>query len=427
MKKLIYLFLLMPSILFSQWTQLPTGTNMSFFSSSFVNPDTGWAAGGSVYYTSNGGNNWILFYDTPAGDRLDCMMFKNAFTGWAGSYQGWIYKTTDGGHNWSRVRVWNPRVLDIFFTDLNTGWAVGESGNCKKTTDGGNTWNINGSFGSYELDCIWFKNNYTGFIGGYKQFASTTNSGLNWNIAFMPDNLISAIYFVNNNTGWALGYKIINSSSCSALYILKTQNGGLNWNVVCSDSCNYGYHTRILDAHFVTAEIGYYCGYYAYAPPPAFQDHRLMKTANGGINWSNIYLPGWFNSLETLDFVNSQTGYVAGYSGYIYKTTNGGPVGIVEINKYHPSEFSLSQNYPNPFNPATKIKFSIPPSRGARGVIKLVIYDILSREVATLVSEQLHPGTYQVEWDGSNYPSGVYFYKLVSSEYTETRKMVLVK
>jgi hypothetical protein len=94
----------------------------------------------------------------------------------------------------------------------------------------------------------------------------------------------------------------------------------------------------------------------------------------------------------------------------------------------------LFQNYPNPFNPVTKIKYQIPLSRGVsagRGVFtKLIIYDILGREIATLVNEQLKPGTYEVEWSatggGSNYPSGVYFYKLITNDFSETKKMVLI-
>ncbi len=102
-------------------------------------------------------------------------------------------------------------------------------------------------------------------------------------------------------------------------------------------------------------------------------------------------------------------------------------LGIEKSEWKIPFEFSLSQNYPNPFNPVTKIKFSIPPSRGARGVITLIIYDILSREVVTLVNEQLQPGTYEVEWDGSNYSSGIYYYNLFTTEFVETKKMVLIK
>ena len=96
-----------------------------------------------------------------------------------------------------------------------------------------------------------------------------------------------------------------------------------------------------------------------------------------------------------------------------------------------PLTFSLSQNYPNPFNPVTKIKFDVPEVRGERLEVRMIIYDILGKEVATLVNDKLAPGTYEYEWDGSNYSSGVYFYKLIiddaSAPLSITKKMVLMK
>jgi len=106
-------------------------------------------------------------------------------------------------------------------------------------------------------------------------------------------------------------------------------------------------------------------------------------------------------------------------------------VGIRKVDDIIPKSFSLLQNYPNPFNPSTKIKFSIPLSRGmaeSRGVlVKLKIYDILGKEVNTLVNEELKPGSYEVNWNASNYPSGIYYYKLIAGDFTETKKMVLIK
>ncbi len=105
--------------------------------------------------------------------------------------------------------------------------------------------------------------------------------------------------------------------------------------------------------------------------------------------------------------------------------------GVGSPEKRIPNEFILHQNYPNPFNPTTNINFSIPLSRGVsegRGVlVRLVIYDILGREIAVLVNERLTPGTYEVEWDGSNFSSGIYYYSLVTTEFIETKKMVLIK
>src|SRR5207247_9828637 len=99
------------------------------------------------------------------------------------------------------------------------------------------------------------------------------------------------------------------------------------------------------------------------------------------------------------------------------------PISVRNISQEVPKGFRLIQNYPNPFNPSTKIKFALPKG----SLAKLVIYDILGREVEALVNESLKPGTYEVEWNGSNYPSGVYYYKLTAVNYIETKKMVLVK
>jgi hypothetical protein len=95
--------------------------------------------------------------------------------------------------------------------------------------------------------------------------------------------------------------------------------------------------------------------------------------------------------------------------------------------------FNLSRNYPNPFNPTTKIKFSIPSNQnplpgGARGgLVTLKVYDVLGNEVTTLVNEQKSSGEYEVEFDGSNLSSGIYFYRLKSGSFIETKKMILLR
>ncbi len=105
------------------------------------------------------------------------------------------------------------------------------------------------------------------------------------------------------------------------------------------------------------------------------------------------------------------------------------PIGIEPISTEIPQKFELAQNYPNPFNPITKIRFSIPLSRGVsagRGVL-LKIYDVLGKEIAVLVKGELKPGIYEINWNAENLPSGVYFYTLITNEFTQTKKMVLVK
>lgn len=88
-----------------------------------------------------------------------------------------------------------------------------------------------------------------------------------------------------------------------------------------------------------------------------------------------------------------------------------------------PAGFSLSQNYPNPFNPVTRIKFDI----SSAGFVKLVVYDITGKEISELVNNSLKAGTFSVDFDGSNFPSGVYFCKLTAGSFTGLNKMVLIK
>ncbi|GIV45299.1 MAG: hypothetical protein KatS3mg036_0117 [Ignavibacterium sp.] len=99
----------------------------------------------------------------------------------------------------------------------------------------------------------------------------------------------------------------------------------------------------------------------------------------------------------------------------------------VEMNFEVPGEFLLAQNYPNPFNPSTKIRFVIPNVGSELAQTVLKVYDILGNEVATLVNEEKPAGVYEVEFDARNLSSGIYFYKLSSGSFTETKKMILLR
>lgn len=99
------------------------------------------------------------------------------------------------------------------------------------------------------------------------------------------------------------------------------------------------------------------------------------------------------------------------------------PIGITPVSSDVPKSFSLRQNYPNPFNPGTVINFNI----SSAVFVNITVYDILGREVKTLVNEQLMPGTYKTDWNAENFVGGIYFYKMRAGNYSETRKMVLLK
>lgn len=111
------------------------------------------------------------------------------------------------------------------------------------------------------------------------------------------------------------------------------------------------------------------------------------------------------------------------YDGVSYAKINGETTVNVVNSKNIPVDFKLSQNYPNPFNPSTKISFSIPRS----GFVTLKIYDVLGKEVATLIEKEMKVGSHSITWNAVNVPSGIYFYRIMAGNYTMTKKMVLLK
>jgi Secretion system C-terminal sorting domain len=108
---------------------------------------------------------------------------------------------------------------------------------------------------------------------------------------------------------------------------------------------------------------------------------------------------------------------------YLYYRSNGiTPVSVLN-NKNLPKRFSLLQNYPNPFNPSTTINYQIPTS----GMVSIKVYDVLGKEVATLVNEEKPAGSYEANFNAANLSSGIYFYKIQSGSFIETKKMILLK
>jgi hypothetical protein len=139
------------------------------------------------------------------------------------------------------------------------------------------------------------------------------------------------------------------------------------------------------------------------------------------------------SSLYGINTVADNLGLV-GYSGEVFgpfsltgAIINGAQYGVIvnvdEHRNAQPTRFALEQNYPNPFNPTTNIEYQIPNANQ----VALKVFDVLGREVARLVNEVKQPGTYTVQFDGSDLTSGVYFYRLIADEYVLQRKMLLLR
>jgi photosystem II stability/assembly factor-like uncharacterized protein len=254
----------------------------------------------------------------------------------------------------------------------------------------------------HTLNSVKFINTTTGWaVGDGGTILRTTNSGLNWTSQTSgTTHYLNSVSFTDANTGTAVGgiYRVST--------ILRTTNGGINWTSQSSGTTNHLWCVNFTDANIGTAvgDLG-----------------TILRTTNGGTNWTS-QSSGTTIELNCVSFSDADNGTAVGNNGIILRTTNGG-VKVINISTKIPSKYLLEQNYPNPFNPTTNIKFDIPKS----SLVKISIYNALGKEVATLVNEKLNSGSYNVDWNALGYPSGVYFYKLITKEFVDTKKMVLLK
>ena len=401
MKKSLFILLLICSITYSQdWSTLSTGTSQNLQSIHFPTASSGWAVGGSgtIIATTNSGINWSVQNSGFSG-ILNAVHFVNNSMGWAAGQTGTILFTSNGGNNWVIQPTPTTEILyGISFVNNSTGWVSGYYGTIIKTTNAGVNWfSQNSSTYSY-LRAIFFTDTNHGVATGYNgEIVKTTDGGNSWTeISFNATATLYSLYFINSNYGWAGG-----------LGSQRTTNGGSSWSLMPG-----GYGT--LGIYFTDINTGWEVGF-----------NQIYYTINSGTNWTqyNLGFGGWLYSVY---FTSSSTGYICGDYGTVYKTTDGGGLfttGIKSNSGEVLSSYKLYQNYPNPFNPTSNIKYQISKSSN----VKLTVYDVLGHEVTTLVNGVYTPGTYNITFDASSYPTGIYFYKLSAGSFSESKKMLLIK
>jgi photosystem II stability/assembly factor-like uncharacterized protein len=416
---------------------------------------------------------WRLIPNAPYTSlvRLEDVSFINANSGWViRSYTinnhdtNYINKTTNGGISWAAITDTSFRGLrSVGFADSLNGWlgTLAWPGTVMfRTTDGGWNWSkiINGSLidslGVCGISVVDKNIIYgCGRYFGPARFFKTTNGGENWSITDLSSQITTLIdcHFFNKDSGFVVG-GIGSSFDTRSGAILFTSDGGATWvnRVTTPPRGQWCWKISFPDRQhgFASLEKG--------GTGPVY----FLKTTDGGETWEEkIFLNSYLNE-EGIGFINASTGWIGGWFDYNYKTTDGGEswnidpwgynlnrirvlsdtlayavgkgvykfsrdsiTGITMLGNNIPEKYFLSQNFPNPFNPTTNIKFEIKSS----SLVKLTIFDALGQTIETLVNEQLHPGTYQLTFDGGNYTSGVYFYRLVADDFVETKKMLLVK
>ena len=382
------------------WNIISSGCIKRLNKIHFINPNIGYAVGeDAILKTSNGGNFWISLSGKFYNDEIiyvHCFDTNSIIT----ASWNYIQKSTNGGMNWEVKDYITTGNLEAAYFINNIGYYFCGGGVMGKTTDFGESWiHLNTDINSIHAIC--FINDNTGFAGniGLNIF-KTINGGINWNQIYSGPLIgeICSLQFIDSVTGFI----------ATPNYLLKTSNGGYNW-IPGIPSTLY----EISSLNMINYSVGYL----------TFFNGQILMTNDGGQNWisqntgTNIDLYGIF-------FLDTNIGWAVGDVGTILKTIDGGGnVWINQNTEQIPDKFILSQNYPNPFNPTTNIKYAIPKD----GFVTVKIYDLLGREINKLVSETQKAGFYYVQFNGSSLSSGVYFYRIQSGSFVQTKKMVLIK
>ncbi|HEY3294007.1 MAG TPA: YCF48-related protein [bacterium] len=280
-------------------------------SASFVTPDTGWAVSAStVFHTEDGGENWVSQATGDWGAYID-VTFVDARRGWAcgvseSDSQIVVYRTDDGGLNWSQTGLpAGPSVSPtIFFLDSVNGW-VGGTGyrggtpvtNLYKTTDGGLTWEPRALAHDYDIDQIRFVDPQNGWITGSSALLHTTDGGTTWTLQSTEFYNNTAIDAIDPNTAWHVG---------QWGQIRKTTNGGASWATL-----DRGPHCIFRSVSFVSETEGWTVG-----------DGALVHTADAGEHWQDVTMnPQAYYA--KVAFIDAAHGWLGGYNR-MARTTDGG-------------------------------------------------------------------------------------------------------
>ena len=384
------------------------------------------------------------------GDTIvNAIAFKSVDTVLAATNNG-IYQSTDKGVHWTPIGLTDSIVTSVIINtkgQVFAGCASQFWGNMFRSADGGAHWTkvamdtLGG--GIWPITCMAVETGGHIFAGGFYYVFRSTDDGAQW-----THSLLSTTSFFSIAAIVPIPSGPIFAGDPSGVY--RSSDDGQSW------------ERKITGLGDTTvAAIGFDQTGYVYA---GIWGMGVYRSPDNGENWeradngvTNHYISSLASNILDLVFVGTNGGGVfqtndngdhwqamnSGLTntdikclamspdGYLYTGTKGGGVfksvnttlGVKRISGNIPNKFALRQNYPNPFNPSTIIKYTLPKA----SPVTLKIYDILGRELKTLVNGSQEAGYKSVQFNASALPSGIYFYRLQAGAYVETKKLLLLK
>jgi len=429
-----------PASALLRWRRLPNSPTNGFRHDDvfFLNSSLGWVVNtaGYIYRTENGGQDWTTLWSHPDA-TFRCVGFADAMNGWVGNLTveascfgapgdtTLLYHTTDGGDSWASVdNIPEPRPMGLcgmWVHDASTIYVAGrvcDTPRVIRSTDGGASWTTFdlGAHADRLIDC-YFTGPMEGFVVGGQDDVAASSHGI----------------------------------------ILHTTDGGATWTNQHTTSFDNAWCWKL---SFPSATVGYVSVQTNGAQPPQF-----LKTTDGGATWTEKpFLAGAYFE-QGIGFVDENTGWIGG-SGDTYQTTDGGetwamveigtPVFDDNVNRFRflapklgyavrrrvyrysddlVTDAPLAEDdgfeeprlitaaRPNPFRAHTDISFRVP----AAGAVRLAVYDVLGHEVAELVNGRREAGVHTVRFPAAELANGVYVVRLETPGAVDNRKIQLVR
>lgn len=385
-----------------------------------------------IFLSTDSGSTWTLqtsffvknWIDLDSGHIVSQIrftpsvtFFDNGATLFAGISQvprGAIYRSTDNGITWSDSGITWPEKDSDLAENINcfcgNGGKIfaGTGRGVFVTTDNGMSWNTSNTGlpnGQYDSAGVLHPPSVSSIVAqGSDLFASTSDDGATWTAVDSGLTNINVSDLATLGTRLFAGAFQWADDSTGGVFV--SLDNGQSWSLADTGLTDHRLNTLRSDGSCLFAGT----------------NGSIFASTDTGATWRNISIgtPVWAGALA----LYGSYLFASGYAGEVWRYPLTQLLNVVKNRPGQiPSEYVLNQNYPNPFNPSTLIKYQLP--KDSRVTIK--VYDILGREVATLVDGVESAGYHEVTFDGSRLASGVYFYRLTTPGYTEVMKMLLVK
>ena len=361
----------------------------------FVGTDEG------VFRSEDSGNNWVAAGNGLIDDYIYSLAIDpndNIFVGV--SVYG-VSRSTNDGESWYTLGPQLQNVLAIAFSPNNYIFVGTYDGGVFRAINGSPYWTpVNSGLTSSYIRCLAVNQNQEIFAGTQVGVFRSRDYGASWTA------VNNGLTFLNIRClSFNLQQDIFAGTTGGGIY--RSDDSGENWKEI-----NNGLPANLIKT-IVCDSIGEIF---------AGTTSGVFRSTDNGDNWVEVNEGLGDVNVYGLSLNSEQYIFAASLGRGVWKSVN--PVVTkVEKEKVSFDPVELSQNYPNPFNPTTKIKYQFPEM----SKVKLTVYDVLGREVKTLVNEEKPAGNYEVEFDGTNLTSGIYFYRIETEKFSDTKKFVLLK